>query len=68
MVYSPLAYISCGVAVIEYCPRHKYVTDRAVGVGTVALLQNYYCVPHVAVNEVNMEVGVNHFLNPESLH
>ena len=39
-------------------PRYEHVKVRAVGVGEVTFLQNHYHDLHVAVHEVDSEVGV----------
>ena len=45
------------VAAVQRRPGHKHVTCRAAGVGAIPFLHNCYHVQHVAVNEVDPEVG-----------
>ena len=42
---------------VEGLVRHKYVTLEAPGVRLVPFLQDHYCVPHVAVRKVKLELG-----------
>ena len=47
------------MAEVQRRPRYEHVTGRAEGVGAVTFLQNHYRVLHMAVNEVDLEVGVH---------
>ena len=42
---------------VEVLVLHKQVTSGAPGVGLVPYLQDHYCVPHMAVPKMNLEVG-----------
>ena len=68
LVCAPYAGSSVGVAVVECHPRHKHVTFRSAGLGTVPFLQNHYSVPHVVVHKLNPEVGVHRCLPSATLH
>ena len=39
--------------------RYEHVTGQAAEAGAAPLLQNHYCVLHMAVQEVDMEVGAH---------
>ena len=41
---------------IQIFPGDEHVTVVTAGVGMVALLQDHYCIPHMAAYEVNLEV------------
>ena len=42
---------------VEGLVGNKHVALGAPGVGSVTLLQDHYCVPHMTVRKVNREVG-----------
>ena len=48
------------VVMLQQFPGYKRDTGLAVGVEAVPLLQNHYRVPHVALYEVDTEVGARH--------
>ena len=47
-----------GVQIVHFRLWNEHVTDGSAGVVKVTLIQNPHRVPHVAVHEVNPEVGV----------
>ena len=60
--------VSGGMAAVQALPRHKYVTDRAAGVGEVTSLQNHYRVLHVEVHKVNPKIFTHRRLTLAALH
>ena len=56
---SPALKVSCEVPVVEVLVGHKYIalgTTGSPGLGSVTLLQDHNCVPHMAVRKMNPEV------------
>ena len=66
LLYQPPLVLVCAlraegggvVVTVESCIWYKHVTGRALGVVAVIFLHNHYCVPYVAVHEVNLEVSM----------
>ena len=59
LVSAPHIERGFGVEVVHRRSWQRHVTGRAEGVGVVNSLNNHYCAPHVAVHEVNMEIGAH---------
>ena len=68
MFLSPPSDLSGGVASVEVPPGKKYVTFRASGVGSVTLLQDHKCVPHMTVHKMDLEVGLDRIPPPTPLY
>ena len=49
-------------------PTAQTCHNQVSGGGVFTFLQNHYCVPHVAVQEVSLEVGTRFFLPLAGLH
>ena len=56
----PPTELSGEVAAIEVPSGHKNVAFRASRVGSVTLLQDHMCIPHVVVQKMDPEVGPDH--------
>ena len=56
------------VAMLQQCPGYTCEIGLAVGVEAVPFLNNHYRVPHVAIHEVDPEVGARHRPPLEELH
>ena len=56
---SPFTEGRCRVAEVQNLTRYKHVTGYSEGVEAVTLVHNHYHVPHVALHEVDPEVGVH---------
>ena len=57
-LFPPLTEVCGGVPALEGQLCNKHVTLGTSGVGSVALFQYHNCVPHMAVQKVNPEVGL----------
>ena len=56
---SPFTGVRCKIAAVQRCPGYEYFTGLASGVGAVTFLHDLSCVLHVALHEVDTEVGTH---------
>ena len=47
---------------------HKHVTFRALGVGSVTILQYHKCVLHAELQKMDLEVGLDFLLPLSPIH